>query len=179
MKRVLVADTDPEFLKKVGKLLRKEFDISHASTPVAVLRKAEDEQPDLILLGFFEPRGESFNLHKELREEESTASIPILVIDVPPKDHLRRGWNRVEGLQMDAEGYLSRPLNSGILNSEVKRMMESKSPGILSWAQILEQTERKLLQEVDSWSGTPRRNSQLWEADEHKSRRGQPATLQV
>jgi len=177
MKRVLVADTDPEFLKKVGKLLRKEFDISQATTPAAVLRKAEEEQPDLILLGFFEPRGESFNLHKELRELERTASIPILVIDVPPRDHLRRGWNRVEGLQMDAEGYLSRPLDSRTLNCEVKRVMESKSPGILSWAQILEQTERKLLQEVDRWNGTPHRTSQLGQVNEHKSRRRQPAAL--
>jgi PleD family two-component response regulator len=179
MKRVLVADTDHEFMKTVGISLRKEFDISHARTPIAVLRKAEEEQPDLILLGYFEPRGESFNLHKELRERDSTASIPILVIDVPPKDHLRKGWNRVEGLQMDAEGYLSRPLDSGTLNSEVKRVIESKSPGILSWAQILEQTERKLLLEVDGWNGTPRHISRLGQVNGQKSRRRQPAALQV
>jgi PleD family two-component response regulator len=179
MKRVLVADTDPDFLKTIGQLLREDFDISHASTPIAVLRKARDEQPDLILLGYFEPRGESFNLHKELREQESTASIPILVIDVPAQDHLRKGWRRIEGLQMDAEGYLSRPLDSRTLNCEVKRVMDSKSPQILSWAQILEQTERKLMQEVDRWNGTPRHMSQLGQMDVHKSRRKQPAELRV
>ena len=179
MKRVLVADTDPDFLKTVGRFLRKNFDISHASTPPAVLRKAEDEQPDLILLGYFEPRGESFNLHKELRERESTSSIPILVIDVAPQDHLRKGWRRAEGLQMDAEGYLSRPLDSGTLNSEVKRVMESRSPALLSWAQILQQTERKLLEEVDRWNGTPRHISQLEQVAGHKPRRKQPAALQV
>jgi PleD family two-component response regulator len=179
MKRVLVADTDPDFLKTIGKFLRKDFDISHANTPIAVLRKAKDEQPDLILLGYFEPRGESFNLHKELREQESTASIPILIVDVAPKDHLRKGWKRVEGLQMDAEGYLSRPLDSRTLNCEVERVMESKSARMLSWAQILEQTERKLLQEVDRWNGTPRHLAQLGQGHGHKSRRRQPAALQV
>jgi len=179
MKRVLVADTDPDFLKTVGKFLRKDFDISHARTPVAVLRKAKDEQPDLILLGYFEPRGESFNLHKELRERESTASIPILVIDVPPQDHLRKGWRRIEGLQMDAEGYLSRPLDSGALNCEVKRVIESKSAEMISWAQILEQTERSLLREVDGWNGTHRRISQLGQLNGQKSRRRQPAALHV
>jgi putative two-component system response regulator len=179
MKRVLVADPNCSFLKTVGILLREEFDISHARTPEAVLRKAKEVQPDLILLGCFDPRGQSFTLHKKLREEESTASIPILVIDVPPQDHLRKGWKRTEGVQMEAEGYLSRPLDARTLNCEVKRVMESRSAGLLSWAQILQQTERRLLEEVDSWSGTTRRNSQLGQADEDKSRRRQPATLQV
>jgi hypothetical protein len=57
--------------------------------------------------------------------------------------------------------------------------MESKSARMLSWAQILEQTERKLLQEVDRWNGTPRHKSQLGQAHGHKSRRRQPAALQV
>jgi hypothetical protein len=82
-------------------------------------------------------------------------------------------------VQMEAEGYLSRPLDARTLNCEVKRVMESRSAGLLSWAQILQQTERRLLEEVDSWSGTTRRNSQLGQADEDKSRRRQPATLQV
>jgi DNA-binding response OmpR family regulator len=179
MKRVLVADTDPDFLKMVGEFLREDFDISHARTQVAVLRKAEDEQPDLILLGYFEPRGESYNLHRELREQESTASIPILVIDVPPQDHLRKGWRRVEGLQMDAEGYLTRPLDRGTLKSEIKRIMESRSLGMISWAQVLGQTERKLLEEVDRWNGSPRRIPKPGQTDKAKSHRRQPAALQV
>jgi len=179
MKRVLVADPNCSFLKTVGILLREEFDISHARTPDAVLRKAKEVQPDLILLGCFEPRGQSFTLHKKLREEESTASIPILVIDVPPQDHLRKGWNRNEGVQMEAEGYLSRPLEARTLNCEVKRVMESRSAGLLSWAQILEQTERKLLEEVDSWGGTPRRSSQLGQADGYRSGKRQPAALHI
>jgi DNA-binding response OmpR family regulator len=179
MKRILVADMDPGFLKTVGEYLRKQFDISHAINPDTALRKAESEQPDLIVLGYFEPRGESFNLHNELRERASTASIPILVVDVAPRDHLRKGWNRVEGLQMEAEGYLTRPLDAKTLNCEIKRILEIKSVGILSWAQILAETERKLLQEVDRWNGTPRHLSGLGQMNGHKSRRKQPAALRV
>ena len=179
MKRVLVADPDCSFLKTVGNLLREEFDISHAKTPDAVLRKAKEVQPDLILLGCFAPRGQSFTLHRKLREEQATASIPILVVDVTPQDHLRKGWKRTEGAQMEAEGYLSRPLDARTLNCEVKRVMDSRSAGLLSWAQILEQTERRLLEEVDSWSGATRRNSQSGQAGEHKSGKRQPETLHV
>lgn len=179
MKRVLVADRDPEFLKMVGGFLRKEFDISHARTPNATLQKAKEEQPDLILLGYFEPQGESFNLHKELREQEHTAGIPLLVIDVPSQDHLRKGWRRIEGLQMDAEGYLSRPLDSGTLNSEIKRVMTSKAVGMITWTRLLEQTERSLLKEMDGWNGTARHLSQIERTDEHQSRRKQAVELQV
>jgi len=179
MKRVLVADRDPKFLKTIGGYLREEFDISHARTPNAVLQKAKEEQPDLILLGYFEPRGESFNLHKELREQEQTAGIPMLVIDVPSEDHLLKGWRRIEGLQMDAEGYLSRPLDSGFLSCEIKRVLDSKFVGMLSWEQILKQTERNLLKEMDRWNDIHRRNSQLGQAGELKSGKKQPAAMQV
>jgi DNA-binding response OmpR family regulator len=179
MKRVLIADPDCSFLKTVGLLLREQFDISHASTPIALLSKAKVMQPDLIILGCFEPRGQSFTLHRKLREEDSTASIPILVIDVPPRDHLRKGWNRSEGLQMQAEGYLSRPLDARTLRREVRRVMESRSAGMLSWAQILEQTEQMLLEEMYSWNDTHRRISQPDHDTEPKSDKRQPAALQI
>ena len=163
----------------VGGFLRTNFDICHANNPVTLLLKAEEEQPDLILLGYFEPRGESFNLHKELREHKRTGAIPILVIDVPPRDHLRKGWNRVEGLQMDAEGYLSRPLDPVALNAEIKRILEIKSAGLPSWAQILAETERKLLQEVNRWNGTPRQLSGLGQTNMQKPIRKQPTVLRI
>jgi putative two-component system response regulator len=179
MKRVLVADPDCSFLKTVGMLLREEFDISHARTPNAVLRKAKEMQPDVIILGCFEPRGQSFTLHNMLRKDEHTASIPILVIDVPPRDHLRKGWKRSEGLQMQAEGYLSRPLDARTLRREVRRVMESRSAGMLSWAQILEQTEQMLLEEVYSWNDTQRHNAHPDQGAEPKSVKRQPAALQI
>jgi PleD family two-component response regulator len=179
MKRVLVADPDCSLLKTIGILLREEFDISHARNPNAVLQKAGEMQPDVIILGCFAPRGESFALHKKLREQESTASLPILVIDVPPGNHLRKGWKRTEGLQMEAEGYLSRPLDARTLRREVRRVIDSRSAGSLSWAQILEQTERKLLEEVYSWKDVRRRMSIPVKTDEHKPERAQPAALQV
>jgi PleD family two-component response regulator len=177
MKRVLVADPDCSFLKTIGNLLREQFDISHARTPNAVLQKARETQPDVIILGCFAPRGKSFALHKRLREEESTASIPILVIDVTPRNHLSKGWKRTEGLQMEAEGYLSRPLDARTLNNEVKRVIASRSAGSLSWVQILEQTERKLLEEVYSWNDSHRRNAQL--GGGLKADRKQPAVMHV
>jgi PleD family two-component response regulator len=179
MKRVLVADPDCSFLKRIGMLLREQFDISHARTPSAALRKAQEEQPDVIILGCFEPRGKSFTLHMKLRENESTASIPLLVIDVPPRDHLRKGWKRSEGLQMDAEGYLCQPLNARTLRGELKRVLESRSARMLSWEQSLEQTEQRLLEEVYSWNDTHRRSSQPGQSGGQKSGKGQPAVLQI
>ena len=179
MKRVLVADPDFAFLKTIGMLLREDFDISHARTPKAVVQKAREVQPDVIILGCFTPRGESFALHKKLREDESTACIPLLVIDVPARDHLRKGWKRSEGLQMQAEGYLSQPLDARTLKCELERVLESRSAGSLGWAQSLEQTERKLLEEVYSWSDAGSRMSNLLQANDGKPERPQPATLQV
>jgi hypothetical protein len=80
---------------------------------------------------------------------------------------------------MDAEGYLSRPLDSGTLSSEIKRVMASKSVGRLRWTRILEQTERNLLKEVGRWNGTARYVSQIEGTDEDKSHSKQAVELQV
>jgi len=179
MKRVLVADTDPDFSEKVSIWLGNEFKISDAKTSAGALRKAREERPDLILLGCLEPRGESFNLNRELREQGGSASIPILVVDVQPKKHLRKGWRRHEGLQMDAEGYLCRPLDSQTLKSEVTRILDSTSAGMLVWTQILEQTEKTLLQEVQRWNGTGQRLQQIRLEYPQKHRREQTAALRL
>jgi len=154
MNRLLVVGTDTDLLKSVRSCLRDDFDIRHARTAASALRLAHEEQPDLIILGYIEPRGEAFNLNKELREREGTTAIPILVVDVHPKEHLRKGWRRLEGSQMDAEGYISRPLDARSLRAEVMRILDSASVRMLSWIRILEQSEKSLLQEMALWSGT-------------------------
>jgi PleD family two-component response regulator len=176
MKRVLVADTDVALLGKIRNWLGTDFRVSEARNAKAAFQMACEQRPDLILLGYLEPRGESFNLHKELREREDTASIPLLVIDVAPQEHSRKGWRRIEGLQMDAEGYLCRPLEAQLLQTEVARALDGGSAGMLSWARVLEQTEKALLREMNRWNGG---RSQPGQSPTLQPERRQPAALRA
>lgn len=151
MKRsILVVDSEPDFIKTVREALNSSYEVSIASTRKEGLDKAKRETPHMVILGYLEPRGDAFELHKELRETLATKNIPLLVVDVSPEEHSRKGWRRDEGMQMDAEDYISRPVEPAELAELVGEILERKELPLKSidLSYVVEQMER-LLKRVD------------------------------
>lgn len=123
--KILVVDNEPDFVKLArGALEASSFQAIVASDRKSGLEKARREAPDLVIVGALEPRGDAFELHKELREGLKTSAIPMLVVDVRREEHSRKGWRRDEGMQMDAEDYVSRPIEPAELVKLVERILE-------------------------------------------------------
>ncbi len=141
---ILVVDTEPAFLRTVRQALEHLYEVSVASTRSEGLGKAESEAPAMVIVGFLEPRGEAFKLHKQLKENPKTNRMPLLVVDVRPEEHSRRGWRREEGSQMDAEGYISRPVEPVELAELVKDILKTTAPKSVELEDVLEQMEKVL-----------------------------------
>ena len=140
-KKILIADSEADFLEKAREALDNIHEISAAFSRGEGLDKAKNERPDMVIVGFLEPRGESFHYHKDLREDESTQDIPILVVDVRPQEHSRKGWRKNEGMQMDAEGYLSRPVETDELRNEVTRILESAATKQMEFKELADKMD--------------------------------------
>lgn len=143
-RKILVVDRDPAFLKTVREALEDLYEVSIASTRSEGLEKAEREAPDMVIIGFLEPRGDAFKLHKELRGNPKINRMPLLVIDVCPEEHSRKGWRREEGSQMDAEDYVSRPIEPKELAELVGDILETAVPKSVELEDMLEHMERVL-----------------------------------
>ncbi len=65
------------------------------------LQKAFDQQPDLILLDLMLPKKDGMQVLRELREEESTAKIPVMILS-----QLSDSSKISEGVQLGVVGYL-------------------------------------------------------------------------
>jgi len=123
--RVLIVDHQPDFIKLVRDTLESSsYQVLTASDRKSGLEMAKKETPSLVIVGALQPRGDSFRLHKELRDSPGIQNIPMLVIDVRPEEHLHKGWSRREGMQMCAEDYMSRPIEPVDLVLTVKRILE-------------------------------------------------------
>lgn len=146
--RILVVDSEPDFVKTVREALNSSHEISAASTRKEGLNKAKRETPHMVILGYLEPRGDAFKLHKELRETLVTKNIPLLVVDVSPEEHTRKGWRRKEGMHMDAEDYISRPVKPAELAELVGGILEIATPKPMELRDALEQMEM-ILKRVD------------------------------
>ena len=138
---ILVVDNERGLIGTAREALGTTFEVTVASSLKQGLEKAKREKPDLIILGYLEPRGTSFQLHNKLREEPLAKNIPLVVVDVRPEEHSRKGWRRDEGLQMDAEDYMSQPLESDELKETVDRILQKVRSKPMELTEVLEQIE--------------------------------------
>jgi PleD family two-component response regulator len=146
--RILIGDCESDFVAEASKALKGSYEVTVASSRKESLEKAKGECPDMVIVGFLEPRGDSFKLYKELKENPETSNIPLLVVDVRPEDYSRKVWRRHERAKMDIEGYLTRPIEFGELREAVERIFRSADPEPLALEETLERME-KLLEQVE------------------------------
>ena len=142
--KVLIIDSEPGFIKTTQNALAANFEVVCATSASEGMDKAVSECPEAIVLGYLEPRGTSFKLHKELRKNTSTKNIPLLVVDVRSEEHSRKGWKRHEGLNMNADDYMSRPVEPAELRAVLQGMIRRASTEPMGLKEASEYMERAL-----------------------------------
>ncbi len=142
--KVLIIDSEPDFINAAREALETHFEVDIASTIRTGISLAVQKHPDAIVLGYLEPRGASFETHMELRNNTSTKDIPLLIVDVHPREHARKGWTRHEGLLMNAEDYTSRPVDSKEMVSALHKIIRRASGEPMGLVEASEQMEKTL-----------------------------------
>ena len=105
--KILVVSNDTGLADIVGDAVRGSLEVIHASDEEQGLKIARKDIPDIIALGHIEPQGTAFRLHRRLRQGWITKDIPLLVVDLNPQDPTRRVLSMEEGLQVEADDYIS------------------------------------------------------------------------
>jgi len=105
--KILVISSGIEPVDMVKEAVGGSFEVLHASHPQQGLDMARKEFPDMIALGYIEPRGTAFELHRLLREGWITKNIPLLIVEMNPQDPARRVLSMEEGLQVEADQYIT------------------------------------------------------------------------
>lgn len=122
-KKVLVVDDQPHIVRLIQVNLEKEgFQVATAGDGVEGLQRAQETQPDLVILDVIMPRKDGFQLLRELKADEQFADTPVIMLTV--KTH---NADIVEGLKEGAELYLPKPFHPKELVSLVKRVLETGS----------------------------------------------------
>ena len=84
-KKILVIDDEADFLEMIKVRLEvNNYEVITASDDEDGLKKAEAENPDLILLDIMMPKEDGYTLLRELKYKEATKSIPVIVITGKP-----------------------------------------------------------------------------------------------
>lgn len=118
--KILVVDDEPDAVELIEFNLKKSgFEVVRAGDGAAALRLARTTAPNLILLDLMLPEIEGLEVCKLLRRDPATAAIPIIMVTA------RAGEvDRVLGLELGADDYITKPFSPRELVLRVKNMLK-------------------------------------------------------
>jgi len=85
------------------------------------LEKVEETSPDLILLDVIMPEINGFEVCKQLKSDETTMCIPVVMVT-----SLTEKEDRIMGIEAGADDFLNKPVDKYELNARVKSLLRVK-----------------------------------------------------
>jgi DNA-binding response OmpR family regulator len=95
-----------------------------ASSGEEGLQKVSEEKPDLIILDVVMPIKDGFTVCEQLKKNTDTASIPVFMLTGLRENGGETNVATGQGLYLEAEDYIEKPLNSTDLLERVERRLE-------------------------------------------------------
>jgi two-component system, OmpR family, phosphate regulon response regulator PhoB len=199
--RILVVEDEPDIVALISyQLAREGFRVETAASGVDALAAVQRQVPDLVILDRMLPGMSGDEVLKSLRAEEATRGVPVLVLTAK-----RDQEQRIEGLELGADDYLTKPFSPRELvlraRAILRRAVDTKAPGrvlqrgpirvdlashqaTLEGAELmLTPTEFRLLQALVERGGRTQSRRQLleaaWEVEPHVSSRLQTRTVDM
>ena len=122
---ILVVDDEPDIVALVAYHLAKAgFRISTSTTGVEAIEQAKRELPCLVVLDLMLPGMSGFDVLETLRRTDSTRHIGVLLLTAKNEEP-----DRVRGLTLGADDYLTKPFSPAELVLRVKAIVRRLSAG--------------------------------------------------
>jgi DNA-binding response OmpR family regulator len=117
--RVLVVDDDPDIVQFVRMNLELEgFEAETAENGRVALDMAKARPPDLVLLDVMMPEMDGLTVLRRLRSSPATANIPVIILTAKALAE-----DRVKGLDLGADDYITKPFDLDELIARVKTVL--------------------------------------------------------
>lgn len=120
-KKILIVDDNTEILSFLNDLLRTTYEVSTANNGEDALKIAQKELPDLIISDVVMPKmnGREFCYH--IKRETLTKHIPVVLLT--SEDTID---DQVQGLNIGADDYITKPFNAEILKAKIATILKNK-----------------------------------------------------
>jgi two-component system alkaline phosphatase synthesis response regulator PhoP len=118
-KKILIIEDEKDIRELLEHYLQREgFQTQTAGDGEAGLRKIKEGKFDLILLDLLLPRMDGLELCRLLRSQPQTAAIPLIMVTAKGEE-----TDRVVGLEMGADDYITKPFSPRELVARVKALL--------------------------------------------------------
>jgi phosphate regulon transcriptional regulator PhoB len=122
--QVLVVEDEPDIRDLVVFHLQREgFRTRTARTGAEALKQIRGVPPDLVLLDLMLPELDGMEVCRRLRSDPATAAIPVIMLTAKGEE-----VDRVVGLEMGADDYVTKPFSPKELLARVRAVLRRTRP---------------------------------------------------
>jgi CheY-like chemotaxis protein len=120
MKRILLIDDEEaiQIVAKLGLEMEAGWEVLTASSGSEGIVKAEQEQPDAIVLDVMMPTMDGIATFKQLQANEHTRSIPVILLTAKAQEAEQRQFKKI-----GVAGVITKPFNSLTLARQISERL--------------------------------------------------------
>ena len=121
---ILVVDDDPDLVETVAMMLEsKGCEVGRAYDGVEGEESIKQRRPDLIILDVMMPRKDGYVLCSELKANEKTKDIPIILLTAVGEAVPTTRYTHRDGMSTEADEYIPKPIDTEGLWQAVSGLM--------------------------------------------------------
>jgi len=121
--RILIVDDEPAIREMVAVALElADFQTLEAENAQQAHSIIVDERPSLVLLDWMLPGVSGIELARRLKRDEGTAEIPVIMLTAKSEED-----NRIQGLDVGADDYITKPFSTRELIARIKAVLRRTS----------------------------------------------------
>ncbi len=119
--KILIIDDDARLRKLIAEYLKEYgFEIFHHDDGNGVIHKIDEVRPELILLDIMLPVKDGIEILREIR---NISQVPVIMLTAKGDD-----TDRIVGLELGADDYISKPFNPRELLARIKAVLRRYAP---------------------------------------------------
>ncbi|MFQ1701573.1 response regulator transcription factor [Loktanella agnita] len=120
-KRVLLIEDEPNIIEAISFILSRDGWTVHTHEDgQTAMEKIMARPPDMIILDVMLPGRSGFDILRDLRQQEATAKIPVMMLTARGQDK-----DRELGLRLGADLFMTKPFSNSEIISHVRNLIDA------------------------------------------------------
>ena len=118
---ILVVDDDTEIISYMQTLLSSQYRVITCLDAEDALSKMREEEPNIVLSDVIMPGKTGYELCREIKQDIQLCHIPVILVTAKITSE-----NQVEGLNVGADAYVTKPFDPNVLLALIKSQLNNR-----------------------------------------------------
>ncbi len=120
--KVLIVDDDPTVHKLITKRLHAEqYEVQSVFDAPSAIEEIGQKHPDLVILDLMMPRISGIEVCQKIKSNPETKDILVLILSAKESQD-----DRIKGLEIGADDYVSKPFHLSSLERKIEYMLSKR-----------------------------------------------------